>query len=444
LTPAQLDRWWLIFEDPALSALEAEALKSAPDAKTAYSRLVEAGAVRASAVAQTFPTGSVSGNASKEHEVNLGSGANSLFPVGGDFISQTASLSVSWELDLFGRLAQKRRIANANLAATRFDVEGALASLAASVANDYFAATGLQIQILDARETVRIDTELARVAEAKADHGLGAASDADRVAGDLAQARAQLEDLQSQLHASRRQLLILIGRGTAGVETIQLRDTTDEAPPVPAAVPGELLRRRPDVRESEANLRSETASDRLRHLALFPTFTMLPALGLNRTTQPSVGYIPPATLIPDQLTTSLGYWTLAGSVSQPILNIPQLLFDAKAEDARTEQAVITYEKTVQTAYGEAENALVNLDAGRRAVNVLTVGEARAHRAYDAAQRRYSMGLDDLTTALSAEQAWRTTRAALTSERVQALQRAVTTYKALGGGWASQAVALKTP
>jgi outer membrane protein, multidrug efflux system len=131
-------------------------------------------------------------------------------------------------------------------------------------------------------------------------------------------------------------------------------------------------------------------------------------------------------------------------VSQPVLDIPRLLFDAKAEDARTEQAVIAYEKTVQTAYGEAENALVSLDAGKRAVKVLVDGEARAHRAYDAARRRYAMGLDDLTTALTTEQAWRTTRSALTAEQVQALQRAVTTYKALGGGWAAAAATVKRP
>jgi NodT family efflux transporter outer membrane factor (OMF) lipoprotein len=454
LTPAQLDRWWLIFDDPVLTALEDEALRTAPDAMTAFSRLVEAGAVRGAAVAGTFPTGSISGNASKEHEINIGGGANSLFPIGGDYISQTAALNVSWELDVFGRLAQQRKIAKANFVATQFDVEGALASLAANVADDYFQATGLAIQIEDAQETVRIDTELARVAQLKADRGLGARSDADRVAGDLAQARAQLTDLQSQLHAARRNLLILVGRRMASTESIVLRDHADEAPAVPAAVPGDLLQRRPDVRESEAQLRSEAGTDRLKHLAIFPTFTLLPALGLSRTTQPSVGYIPPATLIPEQLTTSLGYWTLAGGVSQPVLNIPQLLFDAKAEDARSEQAVIAYEKTVQTAYGEAENALVDLDAGRRAVQLLVDGEARAHRAYDAANRRYAMGLDDLTTALTTEQAWRSTRAALTSEQVQALERAVTTYKALGGGWTadpaarpiqtSQAQAAKAP
>jgi outer membrane protein TolC len=161
----------------------------------------------------------------------------------------------------------------------------------------------------------------------------------------------------------------------------------------------------------------------------------LPGLGLSSITSPGVGFVPPATLFPQQQTTSLGFWSVAGGVTVPVLDIPRLLYDAKAEDARTEQAAIAYEKTVQTAYGEAENALVTLAASERGAGVLAAGEVRAHRASEAARRRYGMGLDDITSALSAEQAWRTTRSALTSARVQALRQAVATYKALGGGWA---------
>ena len=86
--------------------------------------------------------------------------------------------------------------------------------------------------------------------------------------------------------------------------------------------------------------------------------------------------------------------------------------------------------------------MVNLGAGERAVSVLEDGETRSRRAFDAAQKRYAMGLDDLTSALSAEQSWRATRSALTGERVQALRRAVQTYKALGGGWAYAASGAK--
>jgi len=431
LAPAELDRWWLLFKDPQLNALEDDAFRLSPDERTAASRILEARATAGSAVAQTLPQGQIQGQISRQSASNIGA------PDSTDLLTtvRQVNLNVSWELDLFGRLAIERKIAKANYLASRFDVEGTRASLAASVADNYFQARGLAIQLAEAEDTDRIETELERVASEKAKYGLGAASDADRIAGDLSQAKAQVESLQAQLHAAQRQLLILVGRPYEPTANLPVDAQVYPPPPIPAAVPGDLLTRRPDVRESEQKFRSESGTAKLSHLALFPTFTLLPGLGANSTTQPGVGFIPPATLFSQQQTTGLGIWTLAGSVSQPLLNIPQLLYTAKAEDARTTQAAITYEKTVQTAYGEAENALVTLAAAERAADVLDTGESRAHRAYNDADRLYRMGLDDITTTLSAEQAWRTTRSALTSARVTALRQAVATYKALGGGWA---------
>ncbi len=436
LAPAALDRWWLQFSDPVLDALEDEALRTAPDALTAETRIIESRATFHSSIAQTLPTGQITGHFTEDREHNVGTAANSLFPVGGNVETGSLIFEPSWEIDLFGRLAEQRKIAKADLVAARFNIEGTLASLGACVAADYFQATGFAIQIEDARETVRIETGLQRVAQEKADLGLGATSDADRVAGDVAAAQARLEDLESQLHATRRQLLVLIGREGAATESIQVRTDVADAPPPPEAFPSEILARRPDVREAEARLRVQVGQAKLAHLAIFPTFTFLPQLGATSTAQPSVGFNSATnTLFPIRQTTSIGFWTWGGSVTVPVFDIPQLLFEAKADDARVREAAIVYERTVQTAFGEAENALVSLAAGKRAAAILASGEIRAHRASDASQTRYAMGLDDLTTALSAEQAWRATHAALTSERVQALQSAVAAYKALGGGWA---------
>jgi outer membrane protein TolC len=124
-------------------------------------------------------------------------------------------------------------------------------------------------------------------------------------------------------------------------------------------------------------------------------------------------------------------------VVQPILDIPKVLADLKAQDARTEQAVIAYEKAVQTAFGEAEGALVRLDADRRQVALLEGGATSSMRAFDAARVRYAAGLDGLQDLLGAEQSWRGVRSQLAAAQVQALRRAVQSYKALGGGWPAE-------
>jgi NodT family efflux transporter outer membrane factor (OMF) lipoprotein len=440
LATQELDRWWLQFDDPALTAYIDDAFRLSPDAKTATARLMEAKGARDSIIAQTVPTGALTGNANKKHTENIGDSSNNLIPVGGDSESETLNFNVSWEIDLFGRLRQARKIAAADFAAARFNAEGARAALAANVADAYFQARGVSIQLSDARETARAQTQLYQVAQRKAERGLGSASDADRVAGDLGQARSQVENLEAELHAAQRQLLILTGRGFEPVANAPMAPQVGAAPPPPLAVPGELLQRRPDVREAEARVRSAAGRAKIAHLAIFPTFTIQPQLGLSRVVSPGVSFIPPSTLVPAQQTTATSFWSLGVGLSQPVLDIPRLLAEMRVQDARTEQAVIAYEKAVQVAYGEAENALVRLSADERRVALLAEGEARARRAYDAALVRYKAGLDDLTSTLSAEQAWRTARSALTSERVQALRRAVQTYKALGGGWAYAASA----
>jgi multidrug efflux system outer membrane protein len=189
------------------------------------------------------------------------------------------------------------------------------------------------------------------------------------------------------------------------------------------------------VREAEFRLRSQIGEAHLRHLAVFPTITLLPALGLDHTAAPGDSFIPPNTVIPSQVSVNEGFWTLAAGVNIPTLDIPRLLYQARAEDARARQAAIAYEKAVQTAFGDAQSALTTLAANEKASGELIEGEAQARRAYEGSKRRYGAGLDDLTATLTTEQAWRSARSAETAERIATLRHAVQVYKALGGGWA---------
>jgi NodT family efflux transporter outer membrane factor (OMF) lipoprotein len=441
-----LDRWWTIFGDDQLNQLEEQALKASPDAKTQAARLLEAVATRKSAILQTYPTGDLTGGASRQPTSSFGATPpGDLFPVGGVTEDDHLDFKVSWEFDFLGALADARKAARYDFTATRFNVEAARASLVANVADSYFQARGFAIQIDDATDQVNIETHLLQTATVKSERGLGPRSDADRLAGDLAQAKSNLDSLQAQEHAAQRLLLILVGRGPEPVEHLPLAADVPDPPPLPSAVPGELLSRRPDVREADAQMRAAIIRTKLDKEEVFPNITIVPALGIAHQVMPGVGVAQSAlstfglAFFPQQQTTNTNYWSVGANIDQPVLDIPRLLQDAKAQGARAEQAVVAYEQSVQNAYGDAENALVELSSDERRIKILEDGEARARRAYDDERIRYRAGLDDVTSVLSAEQTWRTDRSDLTAERVQALRRAVQTYKALGGGWDSQPI-----
>ncbi len=433
LPTEELDHWWSAFNDPQLTSLIEDALTNAPDARTADQRLLEAQATRSSTIAQTLPQGNLSGTATRKHTEDLSSNSNPLFPTGGDSETENLNFPVTWEIDLYRRIPTAWQIANSDLAAVRFNVEGSRAALAANVADAYFQAHGLAIQLADARETVRIETELHRIAEVRANAGIAPRSDVDRVTGDLSNARAQAAGLEAELHAQQRTILVLVGRGFDPTASLPVDAQAADPPPVPDAVPGELLTRRPDVREAEARLRGQIARQRITDFNLFPRFTINPGAGLTRTVAPGVSFSG-GTITPTTTTTSTAFWSAGVGVSIPILDIPRLLAEIHAQDARAQQAVIAYEHAVQNAYGEADSSLTRLAADHRRIALLRDGEVAARSASNAARLRYQHGYDDLQSALSAEQAWRTTRSNLTAARIQGLRRAVQVYKALGGGW----------
>lgn len=432
-----LDQWWTAFDDPVLNDLITTALEKAPDARLAAARLEEARAVRQGQIRELYiPQTPLTGSATRTDTDIIDQSGTGGFTLGGVTKSYSANFDVSWELDLIGRRAAARRVVDNDLAAARFSYEGARAALAANVAQSYFEARGYAVQLEDARQNARISQSLYDVSAEKGRRGLSATSEGDRTAADLAQAQAQVAQLEAQLQASRRSLLILVGKGVDPLASLPVEPVLAKAPPVPAAAPAELLARRPDVREAAARLASASGNLNINELALFPTLTLTPGVGITKQISPS--FLSPGTT---QSTTSSA-WTLGAGLSIPVLNIPKLLTDIKAQGARVEQAAVTYEQTVQKAFGETENALVQQDADQRRVALLAAGERRAAIAYEASRKGYAAGLTDLTTALQAEQSWRGARTALTGAQTQALQRAVQTYKALGGGWSPQSVPSK--
>ncbi len=453
--PAVLDDWWRLFDDPQLTGLIEQALKAAPDARSAFYRLAEARADRNEIIGSFLPTGSLTASGQDEYakekfsHVNaaaLGATTTGTTTTGtttstgstgsssggaalGEFFgtpngstqNYAAAFNVSWEIDLYGKDVTALKYANANYAAARFDYEATRLSLAAEVATDLFQARGLAVQLDDARENEKLANNLADVARRKTEAGLAATADSARTESDAESAAAQAVQIEAQLKAAERALLVLIGKGGAPSSELEVAASVAPPPAVPQATPGSLLARRPDVREAEENILSTAAYLRLDKLALFPTFTLSPGLSYSKQVQ-------------SLYTVATRAATAGVGVSVPVFSVPKLLQEVRAQGARGDQAVVAYEKAVQTAYGDAERALTVTEADGRRVKLLDSATKRSRFAFDAASKGYDLGLTDLTSLIQAEQTWRQTRATYTSAEISALVDTVATFKALGGGW----------
>lgn len=425
-TPAALDRWWMLFADPQLSELVEAALLHAPDARSALAVLDEARATRAQALSRFNPQGNITSSISRQRSDMSGASFPGLATTSaGATTVYSGAFNPSWEIDLFGRRGAARDAADADLAAAVFRQEAAMQSLSSNVAGNLFEARGLAVRLEEARETRRVARDLANIGRRRVEAGIGSQVDAASLEADFATTEDAVRGLEAQLAVSRRTLVVLIGRGTEALDVVPIQPWLGETPPIPAATPATLLVARPDVREAQAALQSAAGTLKLNERALLPTFNLLPGISRNGVAGSS-GYA-----------TSL--WSLGAGLTLPIFDRQRLLAQARGARARGEQAVIAYEKVVQTAYGEAEQAFVTVAANQDRVAILARAAATAEFAFEAQREGYRAGVVDLTTLLNAERTWRANRQALSAMRATSLRDAVNLFRALGGGWSPDTV-----
>lgn len=410
-----LDRWWEDFHDPQLSDLVSTALTRSTTIRLAYARIAEARAQRRQARASTLPSGNLSGAATEQGSDALW--GNGLTQTGND--TYQLNFSPSWEIDLFGRLAEVRDRADLDDAASTMDFHGVQLTLVADVATALFRARYLATQLADARDNLRIAQELSNAGALGQTRGITAAQEVARLRSDAASREAEVSRLTGELQTAKRSLLILIGIPAASTSTLEIAEVLDAPPLLPELTPGLLLTRRPDVRAAELALQSAAATVKIDRLALFPRIDLQPGLGLIAGGGAADG---------------TGLWSLVAGFALPVLDRARLLATLRVSEARGQQAVIGYERAVQTAFGEAENALTSIAADERRSEQLDRATRDAKTGFDAARRGYAAGLTDLTTLLQAERSWRQTRSTLNGARAGLLASTVDAIRALGGGW----------
>ena len=417
--------WWEVFSDQALKSLITQGLEHNYDVRTAVWRVEEyrarAGIERTDWLPQVTPTalwerGRLSSYAP-------GGGTT------GDLLDVHASLS--WELDLWGRIRRLNEAARAQYLGAREQRRGVYLSTVAQVAQAYFELRDLDSRLEIAKSTVAAFQETYDLFSRRLAGGTASALETARAEAALATASAYIPDLERQIQAQENLLSFLVGRNPGPIPRGANLAEQTLPPRVPAGLPSTLLERRPDLQVAEQDLVAANAAVGVAVANYFPTLSLTGLLG---------GLAPQVA----NLFGSGKEWLITPTLAGPSLQGLRLKYQKEAVVAQWEQAKTHYEAIVTSAFGEVSTAL----SAYEKLAEVEQRQARAVAAYQEAVRlslhRYAAGLSSYMEVLEAQQQLFPAQNTLSQIRLSRLLTLVQLYKALGGGWKLETPKLMEP
>jgi multidrug efflux system outer membrane protein len=331
---------------------------------------------------------------------------------------------LTFELDVFGKLRQQTKAARAELRASEEDRKTVQTIVVGDVATGYFSLLELDTELNIARRTLATRQESLRLIALRQQGGLATALDVRQAEELVYQASQTIPDTERQIAQTENQLSFLLGNNPGSVTRGQPLDQQQSLPTVPAGLPSSLLERRPDIRAAEENLIARRALVSAAKRAFFPTISLTGLFGFQ-SNQLSNLFSGPSKA-----------WTFAPQITQPLFTGGRLKSDVKFARAEQEFAIVQYQQTIQNAFKEVSDALVQYQKVRevRAQQELLVTTLRDRSRL--AYVRYTGGVDTLLNALDSDRELFDAELNLTQTKRNELLSLVQLYKALGGGWQS--------
>jgi multidrug efflux system outer membrane protein len=406
--------WWKAFGSAELHALVGEALAGSPDLAIAAERVRQAEAQVRVAGSSLFPSLNAGIDTSSRSTRDDGSRTDSE--------SSGASLSASYELDLWGGNAAGLRGAEASLRATAFDRDAAQLTLIAGVASAYFEVLSLRGRLAVARENLAIAERVLALVSARARNGAVSPLDVARQEAAVLSQRAALLPVEQQGRQTLAALAVLVGRLPQGFE-LEARDTAGLAvPSVSPGLPAELLARRPDLAAAEAQLVAGNADLAAARAALLPSIELTGSAGVASGALLNFLGGPAATV------------ALAASVLQPIFDGGRLRAGVALAESRERELAEAYRKAILAAFADVETVLAATSRLEQRESLQILVQERAREALRLAEVRYREGADDLLSVLDAQRTLFDAEQQLALVRLDRLDASVSLFKALGGGW----------
>ena len=428
-TGEPVEQWWLSFNDPEFRSLIERAVKANLDLKLATARIAEARAVRGIAKSGLFPTVEASASATRNRQrvIAPANGAAAIVPV--EFNNFQCGFDASWELDVFGRVRRGLQAANADVAAAREARRDVLVAVLGEVGRTYAELRGFQFRLDIAQKNIATQQDTLDLTKSRATAGLATELDVARAAAQLETTRSVVPSLQSGIEISIHRLSVLLGQEPSALraEVSPTAPVPMIPPEVPVGLRSELLERRPDVRQAEAQIAAATARVGEAKAEWFPRFTLFGSAGRQASQL-------------HEITLGMGNFFSAGpAVSLPIFTGGRIRSNIRVQDARLQQVVIGYRSTVLSALEETENALVNYSEEQSRRERLENAVKSNEEAVRLSSELYKAGLTDFLSVLDAQRELYANEDLLAQSRAAQAVNLIALYKALGGGWQSVAL-----
>jgi multidrug efflux system outer membrane protein len=411
--------WWEIFKDPVLLDLIATAVTNNYDLRQAVARVEQARNLAIVARAPLFPQIGYGGG--------VGRGRNALqntpaFLNGATESSAQVNLSAFWEIDLWGRLRRMSEAARAEFLATDESRRAVITSLVSEVATAYFQLLQFDQELAIQRAATNAYTASYQLFEDRLKNGVASKLETDRASAALANAESVIPRLELSVATTENQLSVLLGHSPGSITRNTLTNQPLLTPEIPAGLPSELLRRRPDVLASEQQLVAANANIGVSLANFFPQ------IGLTT----FVGKVSPE--LSAFTAGSANMWNVGATLAGPVFQGGQLRAQYRASKAKFNEAKAAYEQNVLIALQEVSDALIRRQK---------LGEARVYNeqaaialasSVELATQRYIGGRSSYYEVLQAQQELYPTQRAQIQAQVGELMATIELYKALGGGW----------
>lgn len=428
-SPANLAQWWKSFGDTNLDSLMLTAVQSNLTLRVAEARVREARAQKGVVASALWPWLDSSGSYSQNRF-----GAHSFPPLGTlgiplNYSLYSAGFDAAWELDVFGGARRAVEAARADIGAAEFNQRDVLVSLLAEVARNYIGARSYQQRLAITRDNIRAQQGILDLTSNLFQHGLNNDLDVQEAAAVLTSTEAQVPSLETDFRQNVYALGVLLGQppGASLDEMSAAKPIPITPPVVPAGLPSDLLKRRPDVQHAERELAAATARIGVATADYFPKFSLTGFTALESVSAS------------DWFTYSSRAFSAGPTVQWELFEAGRIRANVRVQNARQEQSLEVYQQVVLVALEEVENALTAYAREQVRRESLSQSVEADQQALELSTQLYKNGLADFLRVLDSERSLYVAQDALVQSDEAVSVNLVQLYKALGGGWEVAAV-----